>query len=146
MDLHIEPATAADFESLWRLYALLEVAGDPVVSLQEAERRYQGILARPDHAIYLARLGGKVVGTYALVFLPGLPHGARDSAVVEDVVVEPACRGRGLGKRMMQDALARSRARDCYKLVLSSHLQREAAHRFYEGLGFTKHGFSFLMA
>ncbi len=146
MDLHIEPATAADFNDLWRLYGLLEVAGDPVVSLQEAERRYQGILARPDHTIYLARLDGKVVGTYALVFLPGLPHGARDSAVVEDVVVEAACRGRGLGKRMMQDALARSRARACYKLVLSSHLQREAAHRFYEGLGFTKHGFSFLMA
>ena len=33
----------------------------------------------------------------------------------------------------------------CYKLVLSSHLQRHEAHGFYEGLGFRKHGFSFLI-
>jgi hypothetical protein len=29
--------------------------------------------------------------------------------------------------------------------MLSSHLGRAQAHRFYDGLGFRKHGFSFLI-
>jgi GNAT superfamily N-acetyltransferase len=37
------------------------------------------------------------------------------------------------------------RAKGCYKLVLSSNQKREDAHRFYEKLGFTKHGYSFLI-
>ncbi|WP_309624894.1 GNAT family N-acetyltransferase [Methylibium sp.] len=143
--LRISPATPAHFEDLWQLYELLKVEGDPVVSAQDAEQRFAALLTRPDHTIYMAESGGEVVGTYALVFIPGLPHGARDSAIVEDVVVAPEQRGHGIGKSMMRDALSRCRERDCYKLVLSSHLQRDKAHRFYEGLGFSKHGFSFLM-
>jgi GNAT superfamily N-acetyltransferase len=145
MDAQIAPATPVHFDELWQLYKLLEVEGDPVVTRRDAEQRFAAILARPDHTIYMAESGGAVVGTYALAFLPGLTHGARDSAIVEDVVVAPGQRGRGIGKWMMRDALDRCRQRACYKLVLSSHLQREAAHRFYEGLGFSKHGFSFLM-
>jgi GNAT superfamily N-acetyltransferase len=147
MDGQITPATPAHFDELWQLYELLAVEGDPVVTRPEAEQRFAAILSRrPDHTIYMAESGGEVVGTYALVFLPGLTHGARDSGIVEDVVVNPDRRGSGIGSWMMRDALERCRERGCYKLVLSSHLQRQKAHRFYEGLGFNKHGFSFLMA
>ena len=146
MEPLIRPATPEDFDSLWQLYKLLEVDGDPTVSPREAEHGFTAILARPEHTIYMAESSGEIVGTYALVFVPGLTHGARDSAVVEDVVVALDQRGRGVGRWMMRDALERCRQRGCYKLVLSSHLQREKAHRFYEGLGFSKHGFSFLMA
>lgn len=145
-DAQIGPATPAHFDELWRLYKLLEVEGDPIVTRQEAEQRFAALLVRPEHTIYMAESGGEVIGTYALVFLPGLTHGARDSGVVEDVVVNPEQRGRGIGSWMMRDALERCRQRGCYKLVLSSHLERQKAHRFYEGLGFNKHGFSFLMA
>lgn len=142
----IRPATTDDFDSLWQLYKLLEVDGDPTVSPREAEHGFTTILARPEHTIYMAESSGEIVGTYALIFVPGLTHGARDSAIVEDVVVAPDQRGRSIGKWMMRDAMERCRQRGCYKLVLSSHLQREKAHRFYEGLGFSKHGFSFLVA
>lgn len=145
MEPSIRPATPAHFERLWQLYELLAVEGDPVVSRHNTERRFTAILARPDHTIYLCEADGEVAGTYALVFVAGLTHGARDSAIVEDVVVAPDQRGRGIGKWMMRDAMERCRLRGCYKLVLSSHLQREQAHRFYEGLGFSKHGFSFLV-
>ena len=32
----------------------------------------------------------------------------------------------------------------CYKLALSSNLKRADAHRFYDSLGFERHGFSFV--
>jgi hypothetical protein len=44
---------------------------------------------------------------------------------------------------MMKYAMDISRQKHCYKMVLSSHLRREKAHKFYESLGFKKHGFSF---
>jgi ribosomal protein S18 acetylase RimI-like enzyme len=46
---------------------------------------------------------------------------------------------------MMQFAMKLCAARDCYKLVLSSHVNHEKAHAFYEGLGFRKHGYSYLI-
>jgi GNAT superfamily N-acetyltransferase len=141
----IRPATASDFGALQALYRFLHVAGDPEVPAVEAERRYADILGRPDQTIYVVEAAGKVTGTYALIFIPGLTHGARDSAIVEDVVVNPDQRNGGIGKRMRDDAMDRCRQRGCYKLVLSSHLQRPDAHRFYERLGFSKHGFSFLI-
>ena len=36
-------------------------------------------------------------------------------------------------------------AAGCYKMALSSNLKREAAHRFYDSLGFGRHGYSFLI-
>ena len=40
-------------------------------------------------------------------------------------------------------ARGRGREQGCYKLALSSGMPREAAHRFYESLGFRRHGYSF---
>ena len=67
------------------------------------------------------------------------------SGVVEDVAVHPNYQGRGVGRTMMQNALDQCRSAGCYKLTLSSNLKREGAHRFYDSLGFTRHGYSFQM-
>ena len=61
-------------------------------------------------------------------------------------MVASDARGQGIGRTMMRFAMQRCAARGCYKLALSSHLCREEAHRFYEALGFGKHGYSFLVA
>ncbi|MGL5509093.1 MAG: GNAT family N-acetyltransferase, partial [Microcoleaceae cyanobacterium] len=54
-----------------------------------------------------------------------------------------AYRCRGFGKQMMQFALNISREAGCYKMSLSSNVLRIHAHKFYEDLGFQKHGWSF---
>ena len=43
----------------------------------------------------------------------------------------------GIGRAMMAHALEECRKAGCYKLALSSNVQRANAHRFYESLGFT---------
>jgi GNAT superfamily N-acetyltransferase len=62
---------------------------------------------------------------------------------VEDVAVAPERQGQGIGRAMMEHALAECRKAGCYKLALSSNVKREGAHRFYESLGFERHGYSF---
>jgi hypothetical protein len=47
---------------------------------------------------------------------------------------------------MMRFALDRCCEAGCYKMALSSNLRRPAAHRFYESLGFARHGYSFSIA
>ena len=145
MNLTIRIAGAADVACLLALYKLLEVATEPAVPLEPALARFRELESNPRHRLYVAELGASIVGTFALIFIPGLSHSARDSCVVEDVVVASEQQGAGIGKQMMRFAMAACVARHCYKLVLSSHVRRERAHRFYEGLGFRKHGYSYLL-
>lgn len=83
------------------------------------------------------------MGTFALLIMDTL--GSRCAAVVEDVVVGEIDRGEGIGRAMMKFAFEKAREAGCYKIVLSSNLEREDAHRFYDAIGFRKHGFSFIV-
>ena len=85
-----------------------------------------------------------MVGTYCLILVQKLGKRGTPAGVVEDVAVLPGRQGRGIGRAMMEHALAECRRAGCYKLALSSNLVREEAHRFYESLGFEKHGYSFV--
>jgi GNAT superfamily N-acetyltransferase len=63
--------------------------------------------------------------------------------VVEDVAVAPSRQGQGIGRAMMAHAIEECRKAGCYKLALSSNVKRAAAHKFYESLGFERHGYSY---
>jgi GNAT superfamily N-acetyltransferase len=145
MDLTIRLAEPADVPALLALYKLLDIEPNKSdMPIAQALACFADLTANPLHRIYVAELEQQIVGTFALIFVGGLPHGARDSCIVEDVVVARDRQGAGIGTRMMNFAMEQCAARDCYKLVLSSHVNRGDAHRFYEGLGFRKHGYSYL--
>ena len=141
--LSIRRAGPEDAGALTPLYAVLDPASPP------EESRVAELLIRlaryPDYAVYLAELDGRLVGTYALLIMDTLGSRCAPAAIVEDVVVEPAEQRKGVGRMMMQDAMRRAAATGCYKLVLSSNERRDAAHAFYESLGFRRHGFSFIV-
>lgn len=145
MDVTIRLALLPDLPAVLELMRALDVGTEPALAPATAQVRFLALTATPAHRIYVAEQGTRTVGTFALTFVGGLAHGARPSCVVEDVVVAADCRGQGIGRSMMRFAMRVCAAEDCYKLVLSSHVQREAAHRFYEGLGFRRHGYSFLI-
>ena len=142
VNLEIRAATEADLPSILALYVEVEDHGR-VLSIEQARSIYARMRSYPDYTVYVATLGESIVGTFALLIMDNL-MGA-PSGVVEDVVVQGYWRGKGVGKQMMRFAMDRCRERGCYKLALSSNLKREAAHRFYDGLGFRRHGYSFVM-
>ena len=145
MDLAIRVAGLADIPRLLALYKLLDIEPEPEMPIEQARKRFLDLATDPGHRIYVAEFEQKIVGTFALIFVGGISHGARDSCIVEDVVVAPEVQGAGIGKQMMRFAMERCASGDGYKLVLSSHLNRSNAHRFYESLGFRKHGYSYLI-
>jgi predicted GNAT family acetyltransferase len=97
----------------------------------------------PHYKLFVAEDAGRIVGTYAFLFMHNLGHLGAPSAIVEDVAVDPASQGRGIGQAMMRHAVERARDLGCYKLMLSSNIQRGRAHAFYDQLGFERHGISF---
>jgi GNAT superfamily N-acetyltransferase len=141
--VHIRPAARADLPAVLRLYAQPGLDDGASLSLEEAERIFDRFATYPDYVLYVAEAGGAIVGTFALLVMDNLAHLGARSAIVEDVVVDAAQRGQGIGRAMMTHAASVCRGKGCYKMALSSNLKRERAHAFYDSLGFERHGYSF---
>ena len=89
-----------------------------------------------NHELIVAELGGEVVGTLHLIFLPSISFQGGLRAQVESVRVDSKYRGQGVGNKMMQWAIERARTRGAHLVQLTTHKSREDAHLFYERLGF----------
>jgi GNAT superfamily N-acetyltransferase len=141
--LAIRPAQAADLRAVLTLYAQPAFDDGNVLPLDAAERILERFADYPDYTLYVVERAGVIVGSFALLVMHNLGHLGAPSAIVEDVVVDPALQGEGIGRTMMGFALDLCRDKGCYKLMLSSNAEREHAHAFYGALGFERHGYSF---
>ena len=141
--LTFREAEETDLSAVLALYAQPDMDGETELTEAEALVIFRRMKTYPDYKVYVAVLGGEIVGTYALAIMDNLAHRGARSGLIEDVVVRDRLQGQGIGRQMMRDALNRCRKAGCYKAALSSNLKRERAHRFYESLGFEKHGYSF---
>jgi GNAT superfamily N-acetyltransferase len=141
----IRAARPADLSAVLALYAQPDLDNGDVLPVAEAEQIFARFARYPDYTLYVAERESRIVGSFALLIMDNLGHLGAPSAVVEDVVVDPGLHGHGIGHAMMDFAADKAREKDCYKLVLSSNARRERAHKFYEALGFERHGFSFRM-
>ena len=81
------------------------------------------------------RASGRIVGMLTLVVFR-IPTGVR--AWIEDVVVDEAVRGRGVGEALSQEALRRAVSLGARTVELTSSPSREAANRLYQRLGFVR--------
>jgi ribosomal protein S18 acetylase RimI-like enzyme len=98
--------------------------------------RLQAVVTNPASTLLVARDGqGTIVGTLTLVVLP-LPTAIR--AWIEDVVVDVAARGRGVGESLTREALRLASARGATTIDLTTSPARTAANRLYQRLGFRR--------
>jgi len=144
--ISIRAADCGYLPGVLALYAQPGMDDGRILSISEAERLFARFSRYPDYTLYVAEQAGCIVGSFALLIMDNLGHLGAPSAIVEDVVVDPARHRQGIGKAMMCFAIARAREKRCYKIVLSSNAKRERAHAFYERLGFERHGYSFRLA
>lgn len=88
----------------------------------------------PTNTVLLARREDDyVVGMLTLVVFP-IPTGLR--ARIEDVVVDEAARGQGVGATLCAEAIRRAHDLGARTIELTSRPSREAANRLYVKLGF----------
>jgi ribosomal protein S18 acetylase RimI-like enzyme len=131
----IRSASEVDVPALLALFEELH-PDDPVPSAQAVASAWRAIEGQSGRAVLLAESDGAVVGTIDCTTLPNLTRGARSFMLVENVVVAAGHRRLGVGVALMEAAFALARQARCYKVQLLSRASREAAHAFYESLGF----------
>jgi GNAT superfamily N-acetyltransferase len=142
--LEIREATEADLPGVLRVLAESGIDGGQSFTLSEAQVQYARLRRAANFHLLVAVAGAEIVGTYSLIIVEKLGKRGAAAGVVEDVAVLPARQGQGVGRAMMEHARGECRRAGCYKLALSSNLVREQAHRFYDSLGFERHGYSYV--
>lgn len=141
----VRPAGPADLAAVQALLRHLNPE-DPVPDPARAAAVWSATLASGLLTVLLAEVAGVPASTCTLAILPNLSRGARPYALIENVVTDPAHRGRGLGHAVLQAAQDRAWAAGCYKVMLATGSPRPETLRFYETAGFTRGGKTFFQA
>jgi putative acetyltransferase len=116
----------AELNRVWLVeFGLLE---DPDLAQLDDPRHY---FLKPGGEVFCAVRDGQVVGTAAVV-----PHGTAGEWEMAKLAVDPAERGRGVGRQLVQRCIAFAATHGATRLVLVSNHQLQAAIRVYETLGF----------
>ncbi len=78
---------------------------------------------------------GEIIGSLTLAMFR-IPTGLR--AWIEDVIVDDAARGQGIGEALTRRALDEAKAAGATTVDLTSRPSREAANRLYQRVGFER--------
>ncbi len=140
-EIYISKALKSDVPEIVRLFAddILgskreEFSEDIASSYYDA---FAKINADNNQMLVVAKLDGKIIGTLQISFIYNLSFKGAMRALVEGVHVDKDLRSRGIGKYIMEWAIAEATKKGCRFVQLTSNKMRKDAHRFYESLGFT---------
>lgn len=148
-DVTIRRARDADLHQLIAIFAADDIGGHgdttEEAAFEDYLRAFYVIDASQNEQLFVAELGGEVVGTFQIVFNRTLTARGSLSMIIEAVQTRADMRGRGIGAQMIAYAIEEAKRRDCRLVQLTSNMARTDAHRFYERLGFAKSHFGFKM-
>ena len=84
-----------------------------------------------------AYLDAQAIGTCTVNVCPNLSWSGRPYAIVENVMVAPANRGKGVGTALVKFAQQYAQDLGCYKIALMTGSKKASTLEFYEKAGFT---------
>ena len=145
----IRPAARADSRAIGRLGALLVRMHhdfDParfIAATPRTEHSYGSYLGsqldEPDIIVLVAEREGEVLG-YTYAGVEGTDYMALrgPAGVLYDIVVDPAHRGHGIGRMLLEATVAELTARGAPRVVLSTADRNESAQRMFARAGFRR--------
>ena len=145
----IRPAVPADLPAIGRLGALLVRTHhdfDPerfIAATPQTEHRYASFLGtqldEPNIVILVAVRDSEVLGyTYAGVEGPDYMSLRGPAGALYDIVVDPAHRGHGVGRTLLDATLEALDGRGAPRVVLSTAERNESAQRLFARAGFRR--------
>jgi GNAT superfamily N-acetyltransferase len=88
-----------------------------------------------DHAVFVAVIGGKLIGWIEVACVTRLESGSFCEIV--GLIVNEKYRGVGAGKLLVNSAIKWSREKNSKKIRVRCNVNRHASHLFYENIGFS---------
>lgn len=123
----VSDPTDEHVQAFARLIPQLSSAAPPSLSV------LREIVSNPATYLYVARVDGTIVGSLTLITF-AISTGLR--AWVEDVVVDGANRGAGVGSSLVRHAIEEARHLGAMNVDLTSRPSRIEANLLYQRLGF----------
>lgn len=87
--------------------------------------------------IIIAIDSNKVIGMVNILYTISTALGSR-VAILEDMVVSPKARGKGMGSMLMKYSFDVAKQNGCKRITLLTDFDNDGAHRFYQQHGFIR--------
>ena len=124
----------SDLKELLALYSLLNPEDPAVAHDARLTATWEEILEDPNIHYFAVEENLLLIAAVMLAIIPNLTRGARPFGVVQNVIVHPEHRGRGIGISLMRAVNEFAWERDCYQILLQTG--RTETHGFYERAGY----------
>ncbi len=133
-ELQVRRLERGDLENgfLKSLDSLRQASG---ISAAKADEVFERIESNPNHSIFVALNGSKIVGTCTLLIESKFIHEGSIVGHIEDVSIDADCQGMGVGLYLVKAVLNASSEMGCYKTLLDC---QDNVVKFYEKIGFKK--------
>ncbi|KHF39348.1 hypothetical protein LQ50_15770 [Halalkalibacter okhensis] len=135
MNCKIRRAELSDLSSLSELFVELTEHKTNQYSMKE---QFEIISNNPNYFVVVAVENEAVVGTAMGILCNDLVGNCNTFLLVENVVVAPSCRGKGIGQMLMRSLEEFGNRNKCNYVILVSNQNRDDAHSFYEKFGYQK--------
>ncbi len=136
--LLIRKCQATDIDSLLHLMAQLgEFAhGDHLPDAAQFEQHFKSMEKSPEIYLNLVGVNGeKVAGFLSMIFYRSFLHKV-GSALINELVVDETTRGQGIGRKLVEAAMAEARERGMDEIEVGTETDNLAARQFYHAAGF----------
>ena len=134
----IREAKKEDLEQLLSLLFQLSPGADDSIGSEEVlQKIFEKMIEDENYHLCVYEFDGRIIGTAILLIQLNLSHQGRPYGHIENVVTDKDCRGKGIGKKMIDYLTGKARERNCYKVILNC-----AKHNilFYQKCGFKETG------
>jgi GNAT superfamily N-acetyltransferase len=136
MEYQVRRIRKDELNKLLELYSFLN-PDDIKAAGSDLEKTWSRIMENNDKFIYLViEDNNKIISSCNISIIPKLTRGSRPFGIIENVITDPGYRRKGLGSKIIKEAIRIAKDANCGKVILLSNYMRAEAHKFYEKLGF----------
>jgi len=137
----IRPATKSDASDI---LSLLYELGRPKAKtkLQREKFEKQIILYTRQKQIAIAETDSVICGMISMILVPRLNQ-TKLEMYIPELIVSSKYQKIGIGKALIDHAIAVAKKKNCYRIRLESGHARKESHKFYSHLGFEQYAKTF---
>src|SRR6266705_5596622 len=105
----------------------------------EMRKRFKLILSDPRFRTFVAEIESRVCGMIGTFAYPSYEHNDLSGRILALITSSVARRG-GIGRALVATAERDFARRGIKRIAVNTRLSRQAAHKFYEALGYERNG------